>query len=102
MKGMVVAPQPRAAEEGVLALRRGGNAVDAAVTVAFVQGLVDPLNCGIGGLGWMHVHMAETGEDVIVDFCARAGSRATPDMWSDHIIGPSPDGVGYILQGDVN
>jgi len=102
MKGMVVAPQPRAAEEGVLALRRGGNAVDAAVAVAFVQGMVDPLNCGIGGLGWMHVHMAETGEDVIIDFCARAGSRATPNMWSDHIIGPSPDGVGYILQDDVN
>jgi gamma-glutamyltranspeptidase/glutathione hydrolase len=102
MKGMVVAPQPRAAEEGVLALRSGGNAVDAAVAAALVQGLVDPLNCGIGGLGWMHVYMTGTREDVIVDFCARAGSRATPDMWSDHIIGPSPDGVGYILQDDVN
>jgi gamma-glutamyltranspeptidase/glutathione hydrolase len=102
MNGMVVAPQPVAAEEGVLALRRGGNAVDAAVTAALVQGVVDPLNCGIGGLGGMQVYRAEHDEQVFVDFFSSVGSKATPDVWADQIVGPAPDGVGFILQGDLN
>ena len=78
MKGMAVAPQPRAAEAAVEVLRNGGNAVDAAITAAFVQGIVDPLNCGLGGLGWMHIYDAASGEDLVFDFCSRAGSKAAP------------------------
>lgn len=102
MKSIVVAPQPRAGEEAASVLREGGNAVDAAVAAALVQGIIDPLNCGIGGLGWMHIYDAERNEDRILDFCSKAGSRATADMWQDHILGPSADGVGYILKNDVN
>ena len=102
MKGMVAAPQPVAAEEGMLLLRGGGNAVDAAVTAAFVQAVADPLNCGLGGLGWMHLYLADSGQDLLLDFCATAGSRARADMWVDHILGPSPDGIGFILKEDVN
>ena len=102
MKSIAVAPQPRAAEEAASVLIQGGNAVDAAVSAALVQGIIDPLNCGIGGLGWMHIYNAERNEDFILDFCSKAGSRATPDMWEDHILGPSADGVGYILKDDVN
>ena len=46
-KAMVVAPQPEAVEAGIEILRAGGNAVDAAIATAFVQGVVDPLMCGI-------------------------------------------------------
>ena len=102
MKGMAVAPQPRAAEEAVEVLMNGGNAVDAAITAAFVQGIVDPLNCGMGGLGWMHIYDAASGEDLIFDLCSRAGSKATPDMWEGLIEQPGEDGIGYILRGDVN
>ena len=102
MKGMAVAPQPRAAEEAVEILRNGGNAVDAAVTAAFVQGIVDPLNCGMGGLGWMHIYDAASGEDLVFDFCSRAGSKAAPDMWEGQIDRLGEDGLGYILKGDVN
>ncbi len=49
MSGMVVAPEPLAAEEGVKVLKAGGNAIDAAVTAAFVQAIVNPHACGIGG-----------------------------------------------------
>ena len=102
MKGMAVAPQPRAAEAAVEVLRNGGNAVDAAVTAAFVQGIVDPLNCGLGGLGWMHIYDDASGEDLVFDFCSRAGSKAAPDMWGGQIDRLGEDGLGYILKGDVN
>ena len=48
MPGMIVAPQPIAVEEGAKALAAGGNAFDAAVTAAVVQGVTDPHACGLG------------------------------------------------------
>ena len=49
MAGTIVAPQPIAVEEGEKILKTGGNAVDAAIVCAMVQGVVDPHMCGIGG-----------------------------------------------------
>ena len=92
MKAMAVAPQPRAVEEAVKVLRNGGNAIDAAITAAFIQGVIDPLNCGIGGLGWMHIYLAESDKDLVVDFCSKAGSKATPDIWADKVLDTCPDG----------
>ena len=46
---IIVCPQPLAAEIGLDVMRRGGNAVDAAVTCAFDQGVLDPQMCGRGG-----------------------------------------------------
>lgn len=100
--GMVVAPQPEAAEAGAEILRAGGGAVDAAVAVALVQGVVDPLQCGLGGFGSMAVHDAATGELRYLDFHARAPLRARPDMWEDRIRYESPDGFGFILDDHVN
>ena len=49
MPAMIVAPQPMAVEEGAKVLAGGGNAFDAAVTAAVVQGVIDPHSCGLGG-----------------------------------------------------
>ena len=48
-QGMIVAPQPEAVEAGVEIMRAGGNAVDGAIACALVQGVVDPMMCGIAG-----------------------------------------------------
>ncbi|MGI8857198.1 MAG: gamma-glutamyltransferase family protein [Thermomicrobiales bacterium] len=82
MNGVVVAPQPPAAEAGADVLRSGGNAFDAAVAAAFVQAATDPFMCGIGGIGIAQLFDAATGENVVIDFVGRVGSRAQPDQWA--------------------
>src|SRR5258705_13334108 len=93
---VIVAPQPQAAEIGLEVLRRGGNAVDAAVTCAFVQGVLDPQMCGIGGCGGMLVHTA-AGGDALLEFYSTAGSRAREDQWERLFIREAADRYGYVL-----
>jgi gamma-glutamyltranspeptidase/glutathione hydrolase len=57
MNAMIVAPQPEAVEAGALVLKRGGDAIDAAIACAFMQGVVDARVAGIGGFGSMQVYM---------------------------------------------
>jgi gamma-glutamyltranspeptidase/glutathione hydrolase len=80
MKGVVVAPQPMAAEFGAELLAGGGNAFDAAIGTAFAQMVTDPQMCGLGGFGC--ATYAWPGGVQHVAFHARAGSRATPEMWA--------------------
>jgi gamma-glutamyltranspeptidase/glutathione hydrolase len=100
MPGMIVAPQPIAVEEGAKVLMAGGNAIDAAVTCAFVQSVVSPQMCGIGGYVILTLHLGS--HCIALDAPALAGSKVRPDMWQDIIRRPNPDGWGYFLQGKVN
>ena len=98
---IIVCPQPQAAEIGLEVMRRGGNAVDAAVTCAFVQGVIDPQMCGIGGCGAMLVHSPTAG-DTLLEFYATAGSRVREDQWERLFIREAADRYGYVLDGWVN
>jgi gamma-glutamyltranspeptidase / glutathione hydrolase len=98
---IIVCPQPAAAEIGLEVMRRGGNAVDAAVTCAFVQGVIDPQMCGIGGCGAMLVHHAGRG-DALLEFYSTAGSRAREDQWEGIFVREAADRYGYVLEGRVN
>jgi len=98
---VIVCPQPLAAEIGLEVMRRGGNAVDAAVTCAFVQGVIDPQMCGIGGCGVMLVHSQKAG-DALLEFYATAGSRVREDQWEKLFIREAADRYGYVVEGWVN
>jgi gamma-glutamyltranspeptidase / glutathione hydrolase len=87
MPGVVVAPQPRAVEVGAEILAQGGNAMDATVAAAFMQMVVDPFMCGVGGMGTMVVYRAGADSPVQIDFHARAGERVAPEMWQDDVVG---------------
>ena len=98
---MIVAPQPLAAEAGLEVLKRGGNAVDAAVTCAFIQGVIDPQMCGIGGCGVMLVRSPRGGE-ALIEFYSTAGSRVREDQWEKIYLREAADRYGYVLEGWVN
>jgi gamma-glutamyltranspeptidase/glutathione hydrolase len=82
-KGMVVSAHPLASEAGFLMLRKGGNAVDAAVATAFAISVVEPFAAGIGGGGFLLLRDAKTGEIKALDFRERAPLRATRNMYLD-------------------
>src|ERR1051325_4688436 len=79
---MVVTSHPLASDVGVDVLRRGGNAVDAAVAVAFALAVVHPVAGNIGGGGFMVTRMHE-GTVGALDFRETAPTRATRDMYVD-------------------
>lgn len=80
--GMVVSAQRLAAEAGVEMLRRGGNAVDAAVAVGYAEAVTNPCCGNIGGGGFMTVHLAD-GRAVFLNFREMAPAAATQDMYLD-------------------
>ncbi|MDX2316604.1 MAG: gamma-glutamyltransferase [Gammaproteobacteria bacterium] len=100
--GIIVAPQPEAVEAGAVALKRGGNAVDAAITCALVQGVVDPCMTGIAGFGSLHLYLPDDGFHGFIDFHTKAPGAAREDMWADRIEGEARDGFGFFLHDRVN
>ncbi|MBD2446159.1 gamma-glutamyltransferase [Nostoc sp. FACHB-152] len=82
-KGMVVSANPLASEAGLAMLRKGGNAVDAAVATTFAISVVEPFSAGIGGGGFLLLHSEKTGEMKALDFRERAPIKATRNMYLD-------------------
>ncbi|HOF03083.1 MAG TPA: gamma-glutamyltransferase [Atribacterota bacterium] len=80
--GMVAAAHPLAVQAGVDTLKKGGNAIDAAVATAFALNAVEPNANGIGGGGFMLIRFAETGEIIILDYRERAPAASTKDMYA--------------------
>jgi gamma-glutamyltranspeptidase/glutathione hydrolase len=101
MPNAIVAPQPVAVEAGANMFMEGGNAVDAALTCALVQAVVDPHMCGVGGYVTLNIHLAD-GTRHILEAPALAGAKVREDMWVEKLIRPNPDGWGYFLEGKVN
>jgi gamma-glutamyltranspeptidase/glutathione hydrolase len=81
-QAMISAADPRAVEAGLDALRQGGSAVDAAIAVHAVLGLVEPQSSGLGGGGYMVVHDRASDATTTFDGREAAPASATADYFT--------------------
>ena len=90
--GMVAAAHPDAVDAGLAVLRRGGDAVDAAIAVQATLSLVEPQSSGIAGGAFMLRFDAETGEVIVYD-----GRETAPASTSeDRFLGEDGEPLAYV------
>jgi gamma-glutamyltranspeptidase / glutathione hydrolase len=97
-RGMVATDEQLGSQAGVEILKRGGNAVDAAVAVAFALAVVEPSAGNIGGGGFMLVRLAD-GRTKFLDYREVAPGKATRDMYigADGKLIPNDDVTGSVI-----
>jgi gamma-glutamyltranspeptidase len=100
-RGAVAANHPLAAQAGLMALRGGGNAVDAAVATAVTLSVVEPMMSGLGGDGFYQVYQQATGRAVVFNGSGPAPEAATPERYAGGIprVGPLSVSVPGMLAG---
>jgi gamma-glutamyltranspeptidase/glutathione hydrolase len=81
-QGVVSVANPHAAEAGARILEQGGNAVDAAVAIAYALNVVEPQSAGIGGGGFMMIHLAANRRTFAIDSREKAPAAATPELFA--------------------
>ncbi|MGB9242565.1 MAG: gamma-glutamyltransferase [Candidatus Acidiferrales bacterium] len=95
-KAMVVSDEKLASDVGAEIMKRGGNAIDAAVAVGFALAVVDPEAGNIGGGGFMLVRLAN-GRASFIDYREVAPAKASRDMYvrSDGTVDTQASLIGY-------
>jgi gamma-glutamyltranspeptidase/glutathione hydrolase len=86
----VVSDHVLASNAGAAVLRRGGNAIDAAITMAAVLAVVRPHMNGVGGDNFLLIREAKTGRVYALNGSGRAGARATPEFFSSRKLAQVP------------
>jgi gamma-glutamyltranspeptidase/glutathione hydrolase len=82
-RAMVVAAHPLAVQAGLEMLRKGGNAVDGAIATAAALNAAEPFASGIGGGGFMIIHVAREKRTTVVNFREKAPRLASARMFKD-------------------
>ncbi len=88
--GMVVSAHPEASKIGIDILKKGGNAVDAAVATGFALAVCFPAAGNLGGGGFMVLRFAD-GNTITLDFREKAPNKAFRDMYLDSANEVIPD-----------
>lgn len=100
--GVVTTSEPAAAQVGADILRQGGNAIDAASAVQFALNVLEPQSSGIGGGGFMMIHIAKHKTTFVIDCRESAPAAATPDMFAGVAFGVrSTSGYAVGLPGTL-
>ncbi|WP_298233513.1 gamma-glutamyltransferase [uncultured Azohydromonas sp.] len=99
-QAVVAVANPYGAEAGAQVLEKGGNAIDAAVAIAYALNVVEPQSAGIGGGGFMMIHHAATGRTFYIDSREKAPAGARPDMFVG-VANASLQGVAVGVPGMV-
>jgi gamma-glutamyltranspeptidase / glutathione hydrolase len=98
-KGMVASVHPLATDAGVAALRKGGNAIDAAIAVGLTLGVVDARNSGLGGGCFILIRRAD-GKLIAIDGREMAPGKASRDMYlKDGKLQPELSQTGPLAAG---
>ena len=82
VRGMVASASPAAAAAGMQILLQGGNAFDAAIATAMVEGLTLPMMCGLGGDMFCVLYDARSGRVVGMNGSGAAPRRVTRDYYA--------------------
>ncbi len=77
-RGVVAAQNQKAADIGAEVLRKGGNAIDAAVATSFALGVLEPWMSGIGGIGYMQIWDAKKKKAHVINFSAISAAKLDP------------------------
>src|SRR5215510_13002011 len=96
----VVSVDPIASNVGIDILKKGGNAVDAAVATAFALAVTWPGAGNLGGGGFMLIYL-KTGEVSAIDYREKAPEKATPRMFLNNKgeVDSDKSDVGYLVIG---
>ena len=80
--GMVTTANVYATMAGLEVLEQGGNAVDAAIAISYALGVCEPNASGLGGGGFMNIHMAD-GSELVIDYREVAPMAQDAYTWLD-------------------